>query len=544
MHKKRPKYIQNAMLLVATLMFVTGCGSGEAEGEHDGHGHGHEHGEGGPSAAEIMASHEHANPDETCFMCDASKREKGRLWCKEHVRYEDRCWYCHPELEEEGRMFCKEHFLYEDECHLCHPELKEGGEGAAGDEQASGRESGNNSGAEQAQASSEQKPGGLFCKEHGVYEIECGICQPDLAGTMEPGANLKIRFASDQSAQKAGVRTSRPQVGESAPAIDAICEVQYNENEMAQVTPLAGGVIREVMFDVGQEVNAGDALVRLHSAQVATVKSDYLGAVVQRDIRQQEFDRQQQLREQNISAEKDFLRAQAQLREAGLAVKNHRQRLLNLGFSQEEVEQIEKSEDTSATLVIRAPFDGTLIERHAVVGEAIEMGHPLFTLADLSTRWLKLSVKASQLGQLEIGQAVEARFEALPGQTIQGKVTWIDSSIDPRTRMVRARALVTDDAGVVKTGLYGNARILTGQSQPATIVPREAVQRHENAPFVFVRNSDDLYSLRRVAVGSTRGDSVEVIAGLDQSDEVVTTGSFIVMSEFLKSRLGAGCADH
>jgi cobalt-zinc-cadmium efflux system membrane fusion protein len=70
------------------------------------------------------------------------------------------------------------------------------------------------------------------------------------------------------------------------------------------------------------------------------------------------------------------------------------------------------------------------------------------------------------------------------------------------------------------------------------------VQRHENAPFVFVRNSDDLYSLRRVAVGSTRGDSVEVIAGLDQSDEVVTTGSFIVMSEFLKSRLGAGCADH
>lgn len=536
MQRKRPNYLQNAMILIAALVFVTGCGSGEAESEHDGH----EHGEGGPSAAEIMASHEHENADETCFICDASKREKGRLWCKEHVRYEDRCWYCHPELEEEGRMYCKEHFLYEDECYLCHPELKD----AAGDEQVSKPASTSGITGEQAQSAGDQQPGGLFCKEHNVYEIECGICQPDLAGGMEPGANLKIRFASDQSAEKAGVRTSRPRVGESAPAIDAICEVQYNENEMAQVTPLAGGVIREVLFDVGDEVKAGDALVRLHSAQVATVKSDYLATVVQRDIQQQEFDRQQQLREDNIASEKDYLRAQAQLREVELTVKNHRQRLLNLGFSDAEVEQIKEDQDTSATLVIRAPFDGTLIERHAVVGEAIEMGHRLFVLADLSKRWLKLSVKASQLGQLEVGQAVQARFESLPGQTIQGQVTWIDSAIDPRTRMVRARALVTDDAGLVKTGLYGNARILTGQSQPATIVPREAVQRHENATFVFVRNSDDLYSLRRVAVGSNRGDSVEVIAGLSENEDVVTTGSFIVMSEFLKSRLGAGCADH
>src|SRR3990170_7057104 len=86
----------------------------------------------------------HAAPKELCFICDASLREEGRLWCKEHNRYEDRCWECHPELQDKNRLYCKEHSLYEDECFLCHPELKGKGKPAA----ASGP--------------------ALMCAEHGV----------------------------------------------------------------------------------------------------------------------------------------------------------------------------------------------------------------------------------------------------------------------------------------------------------------------------------------------------------------------------------------
>lgn len=65
------------------------------------------------------SAHSHGNAEETCFICDASKRDAGRMWCKEHARYEDRCWECHPELREPKRAYCEEHHLYEDECHLC-----------------------------------------------------------------------------------------------------------------------------------------------------------------------------------------------------------------------------------------------------------------------------------------------------------------------------------------------------------------------------------------------------------------------------------------
>ena len=67
---------------------------------------------------DLAVGHKHERAGETCFICDAALRDKGRLWCKEHSRYEDRCWLCHPELEDKNRLYCKEHGLYEDECFL------------------------------------------------------------------------------------------------------------------------------------------------------------------------------------------------------------------------------------------------------------------------------------------------------------------------------------------------------------------------------------------------------------------------------------------
>lgn len=523
------KMMRSRVALVSTLavaaLFLTGCGkSANADAESGSH----------DDAPEFVSTdHTHDDPNETCFICDPAKREKGRLWCKEHGRYEDRCWLCHAELEDKDRLYCKEHALYEDECFLCHPELESG-------DQAAGRETGAAIPDEdQAQTSS-----GLYCNEHDVPEIECAICQPDLAASLQPGGNLKIRFPSAAAADKVGIRTGRPGSSEAAPGIEAFCEAQYNLNTMARVTPLAGGVIREVRHDVGDEVSVGEVLVELHSAEAAAAKSAFLSAIVELDIRRQAFEREGRLKDQEIAARKDFLEADAAHRTAQLAAGNLRQKLVNLGLTDEEIAEIERTQETSARLIVRAPFDGTLVERNAVVGEAANVGDPLFTIADLSTRWLVLSIPSNHAGRVDPGQEVEARFSELPDITVKGRITWVDSSVDSRTRMVRARALVTEDADRIKNGLFGEARIATGESRAAAVVPRDAVQRHEGGDFVFVRNQPDLFSLRRVALGASNGDNIEVLAGLEPSDAVVMDGSFIVMSEFLKSRLGAGCTDH
>ena len=111
-----------AVLLAVGTLLLSGCGQEKTEvaktDDHAGHDHAAEEG-----YTPIPHSHEVAS--ETCFICDASKRDKGRLWCKEHDRYEDRCWECQPQMRDADRPYCEEHGLYEDECFLCDPSRAE-----------------------------------------------------------------------------------------------------------------------------------------------------------------------------------------------------------------------------------------------------------------------------------------------------------------------------------------------------------------------------------------------------------------------------------
>ena len=136
------------------------------------------------------------------------------------------------------------------------------------------------------------------------------------------------------------------------------------------------------------------------------------------------------------------------------------------------------------------------------------------------------------------------KFGELPGEVVAGELVWIDTAVDERTRLVRARVLATSGIDRIKASMFGQAKIMTRSTRSGLSVPRDAVQHHERQPFVFVRQEADLYALRRVSLGDASGNTVEILAGLNPDEAVVTGSGFLVMSEFLKSRLGAGCADH
>lgn len=473
-------------------------------------------------------AHKHDAPGETCFICDPEKRDGKRLWCTEHARYEDRCWECQPQLEEKGRLYCEEHSLYEDECFICHPELNE----ASDDDKNS-----------MLDPSSGAAPA-LFCGEHDVPESECGICQPQLAAALEPGGQLKVRFESHESAAKAGVATVSAQEASAQAHISALLETSYNENALASITPLASGIVARVLVDVGDDVRSGDVLVELHSSDVAAAKSRFVSASVALALNKTALEREQRLATKNISSEKEVQEAQAAHTTAELVLATARQQLLNYGFTEAEVASIARERDTSTTLLVRAPFDGTLVERNAVPGEAAAPGLSLFALADLGEMWLELSIPADRAGLVAVGAQVAASFNDGADVPIRGELTWVGTAVDPRTRMLRARAVVANDKRTLRAGIFGKAQVFVGDASASVSVPRESVQNYESHPYVFVKLEDDLYSLRRVeTIDDSFSDRVAVVAGLLPNEQVVSTGAFTVMSEFLKSRLGAGCTD-
>jgi cobalt-zinc-cadmium efflux system membrane fusion protein len=516
---------------------------------------------------------EHDAVKAECFICTPALRDKGRLWCKEHARYEDRCWLCHPEAQDKKRLYCKEHSLYEDECYLCHPELKK----PAADEKPKAEQPKSQSSAAAPAAAMERDPKRLWCKEHNKYEDEClechpelaiqtaatgaaktglqckehnlpenecGICHPDLAGSLKPGQGLKVRLASPEAATKAGITTTSPEIGAMSGGVEVFAELEFNQNKLAQIVTPAEGIIQVVGVDLGSRVEEGTVLATITSAAIGEAKGKYLQAIADTRLQEQNAARARRLRADQVSSEKEMQESIAASQNAGAMLLQARQQLVTFGFDTAQIEALEQKPSESAMLELRAPFAGEITERNAVRGALIKAGERLFTVVDRSTMWAMLSLPENSAPHVRVGQEVELRVDALGEQTFTGRVTWVAAEVDERTRMAKARVEVENPEGVLKAKMFARARVLSSQSDKAVMVPQSAIQQLEGKSFAFVKLEPNLFEARALQVGAKQNGRLEILSGLNADDSVVTEGSFIVKSQFLLSRLGAGCVDH
>jgi membrane fusion protein, heavy metal efflux system len=372
-------------------------------------------------------------------------------------------------------------------------------------------------------------PGVKMCKEHNVPLEECGICRPLLAGTLKTGESAKVRLASSESADIAGVQTAAPTVGTIADAVECYAELTFNQNKLAQIAAPVGGIIQEVPVDLGSKVEEKQPVAKIWSASIAE-------AVAKAMLSHQTLDRERKLRADRVTSEKDLQQAEADHRTAC-------QQLRTLGFTEEQIDALVAKPNDQVLMEVRAPFAGEIVERTAVRGALVEPGKSLFTLADRSVMWAMLNIPESALARVKIGQTVELRVESLPGQTFTGKLTWIGAEVDEKSRMARGRAEVANPDRLLKARMFAQARILTRKAEGALLLPPSAIQRMEGKSYVFVKLADDLFDARVVRLGATFDGQVEIIEGLKPQEVVVVNHGFSLKSAFLISRLGAGCAD-
>ena len=260
-------------------------------------------------------------------------------------------------------------------------------------------------------------------------------------------------------------------------------------------------------------------------------------------LRDRTLQRERNLRAERISSEKDLQEAEAARQAAMAAVQQAQQQLMVLGFDEQQIQALAEQKGTPGVLEIRGPFAGEIIERTAVQGAMVEMGKPLFTLADTAVMWAMVNIPESLLSKVQVGQKVELTVESLPGQTFTGTLTWLSAKVDERTRMARGRVEVANAEGRLKAQMFARARILTSNSDRAVIVPQSALQNVSGTTVVFVKTSEDIFEARPVQLGAKRNSQVEIVSGLKPNEPVVVAGSFTLKSQFLISRLGAGCVD-
>jgi len=510
-------------LLVAGVLLLPACGTADDRPDPD-------PATGSAAAGAAKAGPTcaaHGAPTESCFICEASLRDPGRLWCREHDRYEDRCWLCHPELEDKDRLWCTEHSLYEDECFLCHPELLE-------------KRSEGSGGAADAATTSAAPGSALFCREHNVPEAECGICHPDLLAQPVP-RGVKVRLASPESAAQAGVVVRPPEVHAMDAGVEGFAELTFDQNKLAKITSLVGGIVRSVEVDLGGRVERGELLATITSEAIGEAQGAYIRALTEEELRRKAFERERDLLAQRISSQREYEEATAAHQVSFAAARQARQRLVVLGFDDSQIDALADRRTMTGVLELRAPFDGEIVERAAVQGEVIDAADVLFTLADPSLLWAMVNLPESQLAYVRKGQRVELTVESLPGRSFAGTLTWVSATVDARTRMARGRVEVANPQRLLKAQMFARALILTMRSDQAVVVPSSAVQDVTGTAIVFVKAADDLFEARPVTLGAKRDGRIEITAGLGPEEPVVVAGGFALKSQLLVSRLGAGC---
>lgn len=314
-------------------------------------------------------------------------------------------------------------------------------------------------------------------------------------------------------------------------------EVVINADRLAHIVPPVPGVVREVRRNLGDRVRKGDVLAVLDSRDLADAKAAFLNAAERAALARARFAREEDLWKKKISAEQDYLEAGRALSEAAIALRSAEQKLHAIGFSDEYLKQLPSQPDMSYTrLEIAAPFEGTVIEKHISLGEALKEDAAIFTIADLSTVWVNLSVYQKDLPYVRKGQpVVVSAGQGIPDAP--GTVSYIGPLIGEQTRTAVARVVLPNRDGRLRPGLFVTGSILVESVPVAVAVPKASVQTVDEQACVFVEAGEE-FVLRPVTLGRSNETHVEITAGLPPGTRYVTSGAFTLKAELSKGAFG------
>jgi membrane fusion protein, copper/silver efflux system len=274
------------------------------------------------------------------------------------------------------------------------------------------------------------------------------------------------------------------------------------------------GYVREVSAaaTTGSRVSKGEWLATMSAPELRTAVQAYL---VTLDI----VDRSRKAGD-----------SQAQLDIAGAGVQQALDRLLTLGMSVAQTEDIKRTRLLPPHMMITAPAAGFVVARNASVGQRIASGDELYRIADLGTVWVMAVAFGSDVEQLspglEVAVSIPGRATSLPARVSRD----VPPQFDAGSQASNVRVEVDNPGGVLRPGMFVDIDVTT-TGTPAVEVPADAIIDSGLARTVFVERSAGVFEPREVVTGRRAGGRVEIVKGLLHGERVVVAGTFVVDAE-------------
>ncbi|NQZ69225.1 MAG: efflux RND transporter periplasmic adaptor subunit, partial [Lentisphaeria bacterium] len=418
---------------------------------------------------------------------------------------------------------------------------------------------------------------------------------------------LRLKLSSKKMASTIGLRYELVRKRALTETLKCNAEVIYNNDELAKISSRFGGTVKGVSVKLGQVVKKGAVLMVIDSPalgelrsrlkterdllalvktlskdtqellkilenkslnateaskmvsalKVGEAKAELLKSISEMQSTEKAFTYQKKLKKEGLGLETSFLEAQKNHISAfsgfgALLEKIHLTMHKSLVIQQGKVDMLlgkigdvkaPKSSTSTGLYVIESPQAGTVISKSIVPGEIIKPGASLATVCNLNKMWVKIDLRQDDVGLIKVGQGIEFTTRGGYAQKFTGKISWLGSEVEDKTRMISAMAVVDSFKELLRKNTYGKVRIYIHRNDDALIIPKTALQWEGCCHVVFVKMADDLFAPRKVKLGYEAKDFYVVQAGLLEGEQLVTRGSFLLKTEILKSSIGAGCTD-
>ena len=314
--------------------------------------------------------------------------------------------------------------------------------------------------------------------------------------------------------QNMGIRLARVKRKPLVRNIRAYATVAYDERYMKVVSAWVGGRIDKLYVDfTGVEVRKGDPLAELYSPALITTQQELILALETRGRLWK-------------------LGNQESLRSASHLVEATKMRLLLWGITKNQIDEIERTREVKTHMTIYAPIGGTVIDKKAFEGQYVKEGERLYTIADLSTVWVLADVYEYELPWVSNGMPAEMELSYIPGMRFEGKVLYVYPYMDEKTRTAKLRLEFKNLRYRLKPGMYANIYLNPRMSEDSLVIPQEAVIDSGVRKIVFVSLGKGKFQPREVKLGMEgNDDEFEVLEGLDENEQIVISGQFLLDSE-------------
>jgi cobalt-zinc-cadmium efflux system membrane fusion protein len=375
----------------------------------------------------------------------------------------------------------------------------------------------------------------------GLLPLGCSDPQPPVATspntevvvpTSPPGQTFHVDHVPDQARQRIRIEEVKERL--TPHSVSAPGNVALDLAQVAKVSSRIPGQVDKIMVQLGNRVTKDQPLVAVESMRLDELVQEYLVAKAKVDVASSNFERTKQLQAENIISQRRFLEDRGQQIEAQAVYQHVREKLLNMGLSEQELQQLEHGSHLEGhKYLLRAPLSGTVVSQQIVLGQGVAAGDELFEIVDTSRVWVFANLPIEQARRFQEGD--QGQIIPRGGDPVTARLAYIAPVADATTRTIRVRFDVANPKGRLKPNEYVEVRLID-QQQAVLSIPLSALTMLDGVRGVFVQR-DTGYDFVFVETGQEGGGLVEVKQGLKLGEHVVTEGVFDLKNAIMKTSI-------